>query len=87
MKTILDDTGRIQLPECVRAELNVKSGDEVVFENHGGEWVLRAVRNPSGLCWKGNVLIHQGVCRQPADQILDQVREERVGHLSEGLTP
>ena len=35
MKTTLDQTGRIELPDSVRAQLGVKAGDEVLLENHG----------------------------------------------------
>ena len=72
------------MPQTVQAQLGVKAGDEVVFEYHGGQWVIRAERNPSGLCWSGNVLFHEGVCSQPVDQVLSQVREERIERLSDG---
>jgi bifunctional DNA-binding transcriptional regulator/antitoxin component of YhaV-PrlF toxin-antitoxin module len=85
MKTILDQTGRIELPQLVQAQLGVKAGDQVLLENHGGQWVIRAARDASGLCWKGNVLVHEGVCPQPVDQVLSHVREERFEHLSEGF--
>jgi bifunctional DNA-binding transcriptional regulator/antitoxin component of YhaV-PrlF toxin-antitoxin module len=85
MKTTLDETGRIALPEPVQAQLGVKAGDDVLLENHAGQWVIRAARDRSGLCWRGNVLVHEGVCEQPVDQVLDQIREDRIEHLSEGL--
>lgn len=85
MKTTLDQTGRIELPHSVQAELGLKAGDEVLLESHAGQWMIRAAGDQLGLCWKGNVLVHQGLCPQPADQVLNQVREERIEHLSEGL--
>ena len=85
MKATLDDTGRIQLPHSLQSQLGVKAGDEVVLENLAGQWVIRAARVEAGLSWKGNVLVHEGVCPQPVDQILSQIREERIEQLSEGL--
>ena len=84
MKTTLDQTGRIELPLSVQAQLGVKAGDEVLLENHGGQWVIKAARDQSGLCWRGNVFVHEGVCPQPVDQVLSQIREERIEDLSEG---
>lgn len=86
MKTTLDHAGRIELPHAVQTQLGVKAGDELLLENHAGHWVLRAARDQAGLCWRGNVLVHEGVCSQPVDQVLSQIREERVERLSEGLT-
>jgi bifunctional DNA-binding transcriptional regulator/antitoxin component of YhaV-PrlF toxin-antitoxin module len=85
MKATLDDTGRIELPPSVQSQLGVKAGDEVVLENRAGQWVIRAARDETGLSWKGNALVHEGVCPQPVDQILSQIREERIEQLSEGL--
>jgi bifunctional DNA-binding transcriptional regulator/antitoxin component of YhaV-PrlF toxin-antitoxin module len=86
MRTTLDDTGRIELPHPVQTQLGIKSGDDVLFENHDGQWVIKAARDPLGLRWKGNVLVHEGVCSQPVEQALRQLREERIEHLSEGLS-
>ena len=85
MKTTLDQTGRIELPDSVQAQLGVKAGDEVVLEKHGGQWVIMAASGSSGLCWRGNVLVHEGVSPQPVDQLLSQAREDRDEHLREGL--
>jgi bifunctional DNA-binding transcriptional regulator/antitoxin component of YhaV-PrlF toxin-antitoxin module len=86
MKITLDRTGRIELPHSVQLQLGVKAGDDVLLENHGGQWIIRAARDQLGLVWKGNVLIHEGVCQQPVDQVLSQMREDRIEHLSEGLS-
>jgi len=82
MKATLDDTGRIELPHSLQSQLGVKAGDEVVLENYAGQWVIRAARDETGLSWKGNVLVHEGVCPQPVDQVLSQIREERTEQLS-----
>ena len=52
MKATLDDTGRIELPHSVQSQLGVKAGDEVVLENHAGQWVIRAA-GPDGLVLEG----------------------------------
>ena len=85
MKATLDDNGRIQLPHALQSQLGVKVGDEVVLENRAGQWVIRAARDETGLSWKANVLVHEGICPQPVDQVLSQIREERIEQLSEGL--
>jgi bifunctional DNA-binding transcriptional regulator/antitoxin component of YhaV-PrlF toxin-antitoxin module len=85
MKTTLDDHGRIELPLPVQAQLGLKAGDEVLLEEHAGQWLIKAAREPLGLCWRGSVLVHEGVCSQPVDQFLSQVRQERLQELSEGL--
>lgn len=85
MKTTLDHAGRIELPHSVQTQLGLKAGDEVLLENHAGQWVIRAARDQAGLCWRGNVLVHEGVSPQPVDQVLRQVREERIEHLNAGI--
>jgi bifunctional DNA-binding transcriptional regulator/antitoxin component of YhaV-PrlF toxin-antitoxin module len=84
VKTIIDDAGRIQLPDVVQAQLGVKPGDEVLLENRNGEWAIKPVQAEPGLRWKGNVLVHEGVCSQPIDRVLAELREGRLEHLSEG---
>jgi len=40
MKATLDQTGRIELPGLVQAQLGVKPGDEVCFEQLEGAWII-----------------------------------------------
>jgi bifunctional DNA-binding transcriptional regulator/antitoxin component of YhaV-PrlF toxin-antitoxin module len=40
MKTLVDDAGRIQLPDLVQAQLGVKPGDELDWEEEDGRWFL-----------------------------------------------
>lgn len=42
MKTLLDDAGRIQLPDFVQAQLGVKPGDELALEEENGKWLIKA---------------------------------------------
>jgi bifunctional DNA-binding transcriptional regulator/antitoxin component of YhaV-PrlF toxin-antitoxin module len=87
MKTVLDDAGRIQLPQDVQARMGVRPGDEVVLEERAGEWVLRSANAPAGLSWEGNVLVHRGTSRTGAavEELLGEVRDERLRGLAEGL--
>jgi bifunctional DNA-binding transcriptional regulator/antitoxin component of YhaV-PrlF toxin-antitoxin module len=43
MKTLLDDAGRIQLPDFVQAQLGVKPGDELALEEENGRWLIKLV--------------------------------------------
>lgn len=44
MRTSLDNAGRIELPEFVRAQLGVKSGDELALEEENGKWFITPAR-------------------------------------------
>ena len=88
MKTIVDDAGRIQLPDDVRRQLGVKPGDEVVLEARAGEWVLKSAHTKTGLSWEGNVLVHKGVSASSPtiEELLDQARNDRFRQLTEGFS-
>jgi bifunctional DNA-binding transcriptional regulator/antitoxin component of YhaV-PrlF toxin-antitoxin module len=88
MKTIVDEIGRIQLPEFVRTQLGVKPGDEVVLEERAGEWVLKSNFTPTGLCWEGNVLVHKGTSLTGVtlEDSIDKDRDERFRYLTRGFT-
>jgi bifunctional DNA-binding transcriptional regulator/antitoxin component of YhaV-PrlF toxin-antitoxin module len=43
MKVTLDPAGRIELPSLVQAQLGVKPGDEVRFEQFEDVWIIRSV--------------------------------------------
>jgi AbrB family looped-hinge helix DNA binding protein len=87
MKTIVDEAGRIHLPDDVRTQLGVKPGDEVVLEERAGEWILKSAHTQTGLSWEGNVLVHKGTSITSAtiEDLIDADRDERFRHLSEGL--
>jgi bifunctional DNA-binding transcriptional regulator/antitoxin component of YhaV-PrlF toxin-antitoxin module len=88
VKTIVDEIGRIQLPELVRTRLGVKPGDEVVLEEHAGEWILKSANTQTGLLWEGNVLVHKGMSMTSAtiEDSIDEDRDERFRHLTRGFT-
>jgi AbrB family looped-hinge helix DNA binding protein len=87
MKTVVDEAGRIQLPDDVRAQLGLKAGDEVALEERAGEWVLKAAKSGAGLCWEGNVLVHKGStpANGEVDDPVGHAREERFRELSQGM--
>jgi AbrB family looped-hinge helix DNA binding protein len=86
MKTVVDEGGRIQLPQDVQARLGVRPGDEVVLEERAGEWVLRPANAVAGLSREGNVLVHKGASQTGAavENLLGEARDERLGELAEG---
>src|SRR5712692_2064660 len=87
VKTTIDSTGRIQLPEDLQVQLGVKPGDEVVFEERAGEWVIKSAHVESGLGWEGKVLVHRGTTATGAkvEELIDEVREERFRQLTDGF--
>lgn len=78
MKATLDEAGRIQLPDSVCAQLGLKPGDDVIFEERNGHWIIETSREASGLCWEGNVLVHRGRGAALADDVLSDLRRERL---------
>lgn len=88
MKAVVDEAGRIHLPEDLRRELGVKAGDEVVLEARAGEWVLRSAHAQSGLAWEGTVLVHKGTSTTVAriENLIDEARAERSHQLTQGFT-
>jgi AbrB family looped-hinge helix DNA binding protein len=88
MKAVLDEAGRIQLPDEVRSQLGVKPGDEVVLEARAGEWVLRSAHADSGLSWEGDVLVHKGTSLTGAriEDLIEEFRQERFHQLIEGFS-
>jgi len=84
MKATIDREGRIVLAKEVQAQLGVQPGDEVLLENRGDEWIIKATAGESGLCYEGNVLVHRGKCTPKKCQ-LETERDERMDQLSQGL--
>jgi AbrB family looped-hinge helix DNA binding protein len=86
MNVIVDPSGRIELPDVVRASLGLKSGDCVAIEEEDGRWVIKPVRAPEMLRWEGNVLVHDGVFVGAAD-VLEETRRERHDSTLKGDAP
>jgi AbrB family looped-hinge helix DNA binding protein len=77
MKAVMDKQGRIRLPRALKEQLGIQPGDEVQLEEQNGDWLLKAAKGSGGLQWKGNVLVHEGVSACSAENILQELREER----------
>jgi AbrB family looped-hinge helix DNA binding protein len=82
MTSIVDDQGRLELPEAVTTQLGLKPGDRVIVETSNGLCVLRPERRDGALHWEGNVLVHRGVGTSPS---VAELREARLNGLGEGL--
>lgn len=46
MKALLDNAGRIKLPDLVQSQLGVKPGDELALEEEHGRWFIKPVTSP-----------------------------------------
>ena len=86
MRATIDSEGKITLGRDLQRQLGVQPGDDVLFEKNGDEWIIKAVRSESGLCFEGNILVHRGVLAAPIAESLAAARDERFEQLSEGLT-
>ena len=84
MNVTVDPSGRIELPDALRAQLGLKSGDRLVIEPENGCWVIRPAQGTEPLRWEGNVLVHDGVLLAGAMDTLDEIRRERQEDLFKG---
>ncbi len=48
MKTWLDGSGRIELPDVVQLKLGVKPGDELALDEENGRWFIKSAKPSSG---------------------------------------
>jgi bifunctional DNA-binding transcriptional regulator/antitoxin component of YhaV-PrlF toxin-antitoxin module len=60
MKATIDREGRIALAPELQSELGVQPGDDVLLENRGGDWIIKAAKTETGLCYEGELLVHRG---------------------------
>jgi AbrB family looped-hinge helix DNA binding protein len=84
MNVIVDSSGRIELPDALRAQWGLQSGDEVVIEEDNGRWVIKPARRGEPLRWEGNVLVHDGTLLADEAETLDQIRRRRQDELLGG---
>jgi hypothetical protein len=80
MHAIVDAERKITLDP----ELGAEPGDEIVLERRGDEWILK-IEKVEGLCRVDGRLVHKGVSEISAEEVLEQLRNERFDQLSEGF--
>jgi AbrB family looped-hinge helix DNA binding protein len=83
MKLRIDGSGRIVVPKPLRKRLGLDPNQELELVEQPNGVLLRPVRREPSLVKVGGVLVHQGVAEQGIkwDQIIDEVREERIQEL------
>jgi len=73
MRTLLDNSGRIQLPAFVQAHLGVKPGDELALEEENGNWLIKPTRLPTAV---------QPPCSNPPAKYDDDLNWEELDYAS-----
>ncbi|MCI0420051.1 MAG: hypothetical protein L0387_14910 [Acidobacteria bacterium] len=81
MKVVLDEEGKIQLPEAVKSQLRLRPGDPVSLEQHEEEWILRRFNSEAPLHWKDQVLVYNGAIADSSECLLAQLRENRMDEI------
>jgi AbrB family looped-hinge helix DNA binding protein len=81
MNVIVDPSGRIELPDALRAQWGLKSGDQIVIEEENGRWVIKPAPGTDPLRWEGNVLVHDGILLADESEVLDEIRRQRHDDL------
>ena len=83
MKLRIDKSGRIVVPKPLRKRLGLDPNQELELLEQPNGVLLRPVRQEPSLVRVGGVLVHQGVAEPGTnwDQIIDDIREERIRQL------
>ncbi|HEV3040982.1 MAG TPA: AbrB/MazE/SpoVT family DNA-binding domain-containing protein [Candidatus Angelobacter sp.] len=79
-RTIIDEAGRVMIPESLREELHLQPGDTIDLESAGEQITLRPIRGSGSMRKKQGVwVLHTGdpLPASATDEILQQIREER----------
>ncbi|HEV3037770.1 MAG TPA: AbrB/MazE/SpoVT family DNA-binding domain-containing protein [Candidatus Angelobacter sp.] len=79
-RTIIDEAGRVTIPESLREELHLQPGDAIDMESGSEQITLRPIRGSGSMRKKQGVwVLHTGdpLSASAADEILQQIREER----------
>jgi AbrB family looped-hinge helix DNA binding protein len=84
MTTILDDSGRIEIPENVRKALGWKAGSVVEVDASGNEVHIRIAGAEPSIARIGNLLVFTGTPEREIDidEAIGTIREERIRHVS-----
>jgi AbrB family looped-hinge helix DNA binding protein len=76
---IIDEAGRVAIPQPLREELHLEAGDAVEMESAGEEITLRPVRGAGLTKERGVWVLHTGqsLPASVTDDLLREIREER----------
>lgn len=80
MRLVIDDSGRVTIPEPLRQELHLVPGDALEVETAGEQITLRPVRGAGQLTKEQGVWVFyagQPLSASTTDEILHQIRDER----------
>jgi len=79
-ETIVDDSGRVTIPEEIRSHLGLTPGSRLTIEEQDNEEItLRPLRDAPLLAEKDGVLVVQS---RPAGQLEGSDREDRRARMS-----
>ena len=87
MIATIDQEGRIVLGPELQTQLGVHPGDVILLEQRDGEWIIKAAKTETGLCWEGNVLVHRGISPTNSVDPLVANRDERCEQVALRVHP
>ena len=85
MTSTIDSAGRITLPLALREKLGLRSGDQVSLEERDGALYVLPAAAETGLAWSGGVLVHKGQSDTAPEDVLAELRGERLGSVARGV--
>ncbi len=85
MNIAVDKFGRVVLPKIIRNHFGLRAGSELELEETEGTIVLRVIDERSLLEMDNGVLVFTGKSLGNMEDVLFQVREERLQDLSGGF--
>ena len=83
MNVVVDRFGRLVLPKTVRNHFGLEAGSELDLEEVAGTIVLRLVDERPSLEMDNGVLVFTGKAVGNIEDVLTQVRNDRLHHLGE----
>ena len=84
MTAVLDESGRIEIPEPVRKALGWKPGTQVEVQAEGKVVRVRAAGSAPHLVREGSLLVIAGTPEEEVDiiDLINAVREERLRQVA-----
>jgi AbrB family looped-hinge helix DNA binding protein len=86
MEAILDEFGRISIPQQVREDLGLAPGTLLSIEEREEGILLRPLPEASNLILEDGVLVFTGELEGDPSEVLQRVREERSRKMASGLS-